>query len=395
MRSEYIALCEAADIIVGFAFPSEGFNTDGKGIRLVRGKNITKGTLRWGSDTRWWNDCSIDLSRYYLQENDIVVGMDGSLVGKNYAQIATRDLPLLLVQRVACVRAKKGYDQSFIWKCISSTNFEKYIDAIRTGTSIPHVSGKQIGNYLIPNYSYSTQKKIGSILKTIDDKIELNNRINDNMFEIGSAWYASLFGNSEHQATTVGRYSKQIYSGGTPSTSRPEYWNGSLHWLSSGETRNRFAITTDKTITNAGVDNSSTKLAHKYDIVMASAGQGFTRGQTTMLLLDTYVNQSVIVIHADRLYLPYLFWNLANRYEELRAISDSSSIRGSLTTKMIAGFKIAEVSPEALQEFSNIAWAVLPEIEKNLLENENLTALRDALLPKLMSGELDVSEVEL
>ena len=114
-----------------------------------------------------------------------------------------------------------------------------------------------------------------------------------------------------------------------------------------------------------------------------------------MLLLDTYVNQSVIVIHADRLHLPYLYWNLASRYEELRAISDSSSIRGSLTTKMIAGFEIPEAASQALQEFSDFAWSVIPAIEKNLLENIQLTALRDTLLPKLMSGEVDVSSITL
>jgi len=69
-----------------------------------------------------------------------------------------------------------------------------------------------------------------------------------------------------------------------------------------------------------------------------------------MLLIDTYVNQSVIVIHAERKVLPYLFWNLANRYEELRAISDSSSIRGSLTTKMIAAFEIPLANEKSLQE---------------------------------------------
>ena len=122
-------------------------------------------------------------------------------------------------------------------------------------------------------------------------------------------------------------------------TSNAAYWNGTFGWFSSGETRNRFVISTEKTITQAGIDNSSTKLATKYDIVMASAGQGFTRGQTSMLLIDTYVNQSVIVIKSERNILPYLFWNLVNRYDELRAISDSSSIRGSLTTKMIAAFE--------------------------------------------------------
>ena len=394
MRSEYIALSEAAEIIVGFAFPSEGFNTEGEGIRLVRGKNITKGTLRWGSDTRWWNDCSTDLSRYYLQENDIVVGMDGSLVGKNYAQIALRDLPLLLVQRVACIRAKKGYDQSFIWKCISSTSFEQYIDAIRTGTSIPHVSGKQIGNYLIPNYSFPTQKKIGSILKILDDKIELNNRINENLYEQMTTCYKHLFSQLPLTAT-VGGLPGSIFSGGTPSTGNDAYWNGPHYWLSSGETSNRFIVSTQKTITDEGVNNSSTRKANQYDIVIASAGQGHTRGQSSMLLIDTYINQSIIVVHAAPDFIPFLFWNIANRYEELRIISNSNSIRGSLTTKMISSLKIPMAGESQILKFSKLAWPVIHMVEKNLNENCRLTKMRDSLLPKLMSGELDVSEIDL
>ena len=114
-----------------------------------------------------------------------------------------------------------------------------------------------------------------------------------------------------------------------------------------------------------------------------------------MLLIDTYVNQSVIVIHTERKVLPYLFWNLANRYEELRAISDSSSIRGSLTTKMISTFEIPHADEGSLQAFAGFAWSVIPQIENNLLENERLVAIRDSLLPKLMSGEIDVSGIQL
>ena len=114
-----------------------------------------------------------------------------------------------------------------------------------------------------------------------------------------------------------------------------------------------------------------------------------------MLLLNTYVNQSVIVVHADKKVLPYLFWNLANRYEELRAISDSSSIRGSLTTKMISAFEIPKADEGSLQAFSDFAWSIIPQIENNLLENERLASLRDFLMPKLLSGELDVSAIDL
>ena len=78
---------------------------------------------------------------------------------------------------------------------------------------------------------------------------------------------------------------KRVYSGGTPDTRKSEYWNGDIKWLSSGETRNNFIFDTDKKITELGVNNSSTKLASKGSIVMACAGQGFTRGQTSYLIL--------------------------------------------------------------------------------------------------------------
>ena len=243
--------------------------------------------------------------------------------------------------------------------------------------------------------SFALQETIVKTLEGIDRKLLINEKVNDNLYEMVNAYYTSLFRENDCEMTTVGNYAERIYSGGTPMTSNAAYWNGTFGWFSSGETRNRFVISTEKTITQAGIDNSSTKLATKYDIVMASAGQGFTRGQTSMLLIDTYVNQSVIVIKSERNILPYLFWNLANRYDELRAISDSSSIRGSLTTKMIAAFEIPCANNDVIQTFSGFAWAVIPQIENNLLENERLAALRDSLLPKLMTGEIDVSAIQL
>lgn len=267
------------------------------------------------------------------------------------------------------------------------------INSMDSGSAIPSTDRYAIYAIEVDLPDVDRQRREVRLLECLDNMIINSSKINDHLYEMVNAYYTHLFKNIECEMTTVGSYSKRVYSGGTPTTTNAAYWNGSFGWFSSGETRNRFVISTEKTITQAGVDNSSTKLAKKHDIVMASAGQGFTRGQASMLLLDTYVNQSVIVIHAERNMLPYLFWNLANRYEELRAISDSSSIRGSLTTKMISAFEIPHTDEASLQAFSDFAWSVIPKIENNLLENERLVAIRDSLLPKLMSGEIDVSEV--
>ena len=296
---------------------------------------------------------------------------------------------------VLVFRADRGCDSTFLYYILANDAFFNYASATSKGTKMPRGDKTAIMQYKVPCFNYETQLRIGKLLRSIDDRIAVNKKINDNLYEMVNAYYTSLFKESDCEMTTVGNYAERIYSGGTPMTSNAAYWNGTFGWFSSGETRNRFVISTEKTITQAGIDNSSTKLATKYDIVMASAGQGFTRGQTSMLLIDTYVNQSVIVIKSEKNILPYLFWNLANRYDELRAISDSSSIRGSLTTKMIAAFEIPLANEQSLQAFADFAWSVIPQIENNLLENERLTALRDSLLPKLMSGEIDVSDIQL
>lgn len=135
---------------------------------------------------------------------------------------------------------------------------------------------------------------------------------------------------------------ESIFSGGTPDTRKPEYWGGKHYWLSSGETRNRFISSTEKTITQRGIDNSSTRLAKKGDVLIASAGQGKTRGQTSFVLVDTYINQSIISLRANRKYLDslFLFYLISGKYNSLRNMSDANAIRGSLTCKMFESMEL-------------------------------------------------------
>lgn len=317
---------------------------------------------------------------------------------RRFAYVDFSPIDYIASTKLMVIRAKKDVvSPKYLYYFLknSSTVAELQLLAETRSGTFPQITFSEVANLTIPVPSLAVQEVIVQTMQCLEDKTICNEQINDNLYEMVNAYYTSLFKDVECEMTTIGNYAERIYSGGTPTTSNAAYWGGAFGWFSSGETRNRFVISTEKSITQTGIDNSSTKLAAKHDIVMASAGQGFTRGQTSMLLIDTYVNQSVIVIHADRKILPYLFWNLANRYEELRAISDSSSIRGSLTTKMIAAFEVPLANNDVIQTFSDFAWAVIPQIENNLLENERLAALRDSLLPKLMSGEIDVSAVQL
>ena len=189
---------------------------------------------------------------------------------------------------------------------------------------------------------------------------------------------------SEWKQYSLGDICENIFSGGTPSTKNTNYWNGSIPWLSSGETRNNFINSTEKTITLDGVNNSSTKLAKKGDIVIASAGQGYTRGQTSFCNIDTYINQSLIAIRANNILLnnKYLYYNLKSRYNELRQISDSHSIRGSLTTKMIKDLIIKLPSLEEQEKIANILSSLDDKIELNNEMNKTLEEMAQSIFKR-------------
>lgn len=167
---------------------------------------------------------------------------------------------------------------------------------------------------------------------------------------------------------------EKIYSGGTPSTKHNEYWDGDLKWLSSGETSQRFIYNTERKITQKGVDNSSTKLALKGSIVVASAGQGYTRGQVSFLMTDTYINQSVIACRAnEQMVLPlYLYYNLDNRYEEFRLLSDGTSTRGGLSGRIIKKMSINLPSLKIQSKIIDILYTIDKKIEENRHINKNL-----------------------
>ena len=295
---------------------------------------------------------------------------------------------------VLVFRAKEGVHNRFLYYVLADDTFFDYSMTTSKGTKMPRGDKAAIMKYEVPDFTYDEQIRISRLLELLDRKIQINTAINENLHQLMTTYYAEIFKDCDYSAT-ISDYSERVFSGGTPTTSNDNYWNGSFKWLSSGETSQRFIVDTEKTITQEGIDNSSTRLASKYNTVIASAGQGHTRGQTSMLLTDSYVNQSIIVIDSEKVYMPFIYWNICGRYEELRVISNSNSIRGSLTTKMISSLSAPKADIELISKFSELSWSAIHEIEKNCNEISRLTALRDTLLPKLINGEIDVSAIKI
>ncbi len=187
--------------------------------------------------------------------------------------------------------------------------------------------------------------------------------------------------NQNKKQIRIGELCSRIFSGGTPTTTNSDFWNGDIPWLSSGETRNDFINFTEKTITKEGVENSSTKLALKDDIVIATAGQGLTRGQVSYLNIDTYINQSLISlrVNSEKLDSRYLYYNLKSRYTELRSLSDDTSSRGSITIPILSRMEIDTHNLSTQKKIAEILSAYDEKIENNKKIIKNLEAVTQTI----------------
>lgn len=190
------SLKDVADLLTGFPFKSKDYSNDENGYKLLRGDNIVQGCFRWEDVKRWPKSLLIDKDvKYFLKEGDVILAMDRPWIeaGLKFAQISSIDMPCLLVQRVACLRANETLDQDFLRYLISSYSFVEYVKQVQTGTAVPHISGKQILDFEFNLPPKIVQKSTSKILKSLDNKIQLNNQINQTLEQMAQAIFKSWF----------------------------------------------------------------------------------------------------------------------------------------------------------------------------------------------------------
>lgn len=340
-----------------------------------------------------------------------------SCIGSDMGKVGMTRVESVTNQQINSIIVRDGIDPDYVYYNLFSRKDE--LQRLATsGSAQPILNKGHFSQLKMALPPLPKQRAIASILGALDDKIELNKRMNETLEVMARAVFKSWFvdfdpipglgPHREWQDSHLGRIPKGwmvlplgeickcIFSGGTPSTKNEAFWDGKIPWLSSGETRDSFIIETVKTITNQGVEGSSTRLAKSGTTVIASAGQGNTRGQTSLLMLDSYINQSLIALEAKDDYVSsrYLFFDLERRYEQFRQLSDSHSSRGSLTTKLLANIKVAVPPRRLVSKAEEVLTSYVDRLCCGLKESLILAAIRDALLPKLLSGEIRIRNAE-
>ncbi|PNC54728.1 restriction endonuclease subunit S [Akkermansia muciniphila] len=256
-------------------------------------------------------------------------------------------------------------------------------------TGLGHITIADIKrmNVVIP--SLSEQRRIVAIIKPVDDKIELNNRINDNLEQQAQ----ELFSNFYERATESVPFTSiiQILGGGTPKTSESSYWNGDIPFFTPKDVGCPYTFMTEKTITEDGLNHCNSRLYPVNTIFVTARG---TVGKVGLSGVPMAMNQSCYALVGKDIEQLLVYFYTLETVNSLKHKA-SGAVFDAITTKDFDYERVMCLSKNDSTVFLTIVSPIFKKILSNCLENKKLAELRDSLLPKLMSGEIDVSAIKL
>ena len=350
----------------------------------------------------------------------VIIGRKGAYRGVHYS--AT---PFFVIDTAFYLRPKVEIDTRWAYYQLLTQD----INGMDSGSAIPSTSREDFYGLPVKVPPLAEQRAIAHVLGTLDDKIELNRQMNRTLEEMARAifhdWFVD-FGPTRAKMEGLDSYlpaelwdlfpdelvdselgeipkewetgvlsdTVKILSGGTPRTSVPEYWGGNVQWYTPKDAPNPsdiFVITTERSITLAGVDNSSTQMLPFGTTVISARG---TVGRLACLGLPMAMNQTCYGIRGAIGYPDYFtYWNIRNTVEGLQARTHGTVFE-TITRDT---FKIAEsiLAPTRVaQAYEEYIYPLMARILGNVFESFRLTGLRDALLPPLISGEVNPRKPE-
>jgi len=390
MAANLVPLSEIADIIGGYAFKSADFGASGLPVVKIASIEPPKVNLQ---------DCEkipaekvVGLDKFRLQDRDIVMAMTGATIGKVGRFRSSQ--PAYLNQRVAKISAKAGREfDDFIFSLVSQAGFDKEVLNHSNGSAQANVSTDGIGRILVPDFSPAEQYHIGKVIGALDDKIELNRRMNATLETMArmlfNKHFPTFIAPENNSLILPFTETVEILGGGTPKTTVTEFWHGNIPWFSVADAPDDssvFVIDTEKKITPAGVENSSTQVLPVGTTIITARG---TVGKVALVGVPMAMNQSCYGLRGllgEKGYYNYFATRFLVATLQQRA---HGSVFDTITRDTLAGVQVVAPPKAVVNEFENTIDPMMARIRNNLFESRNLASLRDTLLPKLLSGELE------
>lgn len=306
------------------------------------------------------------------------------------------------------------YDEMYIYYLLKTV--VPHVKHLSSGTASgrENVSKSAFSNIEVNVHDLPTQRKIASILSAYDDLIENNTRRIAILEEMAQAIYREWFVNyrfPRHENVKLVESAlgmipegwevvtlKEMYptsSGGTPSRTKDEYYSGgTINWVKTKELKDRFLWNTEEKITELGLKNSSAKVYPKHTVLMAMYGA--TIGKLAILGSEAATNQACCAfrIHESDFGYPFLFFYLLRNRNEIISLG-AGAAQQNVSQDVIREIELVKPPLKLVQLFNELVSPTLEQIFTLQKVASNLRITRDLLLPKLISGQLDVEELDI
>ena len=392
---ETIQLYYACKLVAGYAFKSKDFGDYPD--KVIKITHIVPPTVDMKNLT------GVDLSqyerkkliKYIAKQGDYVLAMTGATIGK---MGRIEESEAYVNQRVLLFKNNPNVDKDYLFYVLQQNKFQQYIlNHIDSESAQPNISAATVGKYEFLLPSLKIQNKIGKFLRLIDDKINVNNRINDNLQlqarAIYKEWFVDFGSTSDTTPDTwkhgklkdVLRLHKRTIKAGTnmtlpylPIDTIPMHSFGITEFRPNEEAKSSLiTFQQDDIIVGA-------MRVYFHKVVLAPC-DGITR--TTCFTLSPYNSK----------YLSYalLTCDLDSSIDHAQKTSKGSTMPYAVWDGGMGEIELVIPPIDIAEEFNNIVLPMLRQIQRNCKENQLLRSLRDTLLPKLMSGEIEVSDIKI
>ena len=329
-----------------------------------------------------------DSERYMLRPNDVVFARTGGSTGRNYFYDGTDGAFVYAGFLIKFSLDPKKVNPKFIKYFCQSEQYKQWVQSFNTGSTRGNINAQTFGNMEIALPGRKQQDHLVSILESIDKKIKLNKKINDNLQQQAAALFSSLY----NRSNTEVRYTDliQILGGGTPKTGETAYWNGNIAFFTPKDVGTPYTFITEKTITEEGLSHCNSRLYPVNTVFVTARG---TVGKVGLSGVPMAMNQSCYALVGRETHQLLVYFYTLKVVDRLKHKA-SGAVFDAITTRDFESEQIMKLSDDDGRAFLCVAEPMFQEILNNSIENLRLSTLRDFLLPKFMSGEIDISNIQ-
>lgn len=364
---------------------------------FVNGNNLVDGEILIKKETKRVDYSQYDKYKKPLTNRTILVSINGTL-----GNVGVYGSEKIILGKSACYfNVKESVDKDFIYYIVSSPTFKQYLESNATGTTIKNISLKQMREYTFELPEIGEQKRISSVLRKIDEKIKNNRAINNNLEQQAQAIFKSWFVdfepfNGEMPHNWIVSRLGDIASIKTNSFSPVKNPDAQLeHYSIPAYDEQNYPV-----FESAADVKSNKYILSKNSVMISKLNPDIKRVWRPMCLSELAVSSTEFIIFEafNPAYRDFVFSII-----DSAAFSDwmcahttgSTNSRQRTAPSATLEFQVALPDEKAIIDFCAIVTPMYDTIASNICENQKLAQLRDSILPKLMSGELDVSNIDL